>query len=193
MTDEPTCLVFLPALGQLPTDWQEQVTAVPPQWRCWVPWLRGMKPTDRSTFELDAAVADLVQFLEQHGVRRTHLVGLSLGAIVATRMAASRPELVDHLVLAGQFELPSRAAVRAQRTALRLTPRRVLAARHLDKVRVLAALHELERLDPAGDRDRVTSPVLEMPGPERMNQQDPEEFNRRVLGFLSGQGPEGPS
>lgn len=184
MNEQPTCLVFLPALGQLPTDWQEQVTAVPPQWRCWVPWLRGMKPTDKLTFELDAAIADLAQFLEQHGVRRTHLVGLSLGAIVAARLAAQHPELVDRLVLAGQFEMPSRSAIRAQRTALRLTPRKALASRHLDKDRMMAALNELGRLDPAGDRAHVIAPTLELPGSERMNEQDPASFNEKVLSFL---------
>lgn len=181
---DPTCLVFLPALGQLPTDWQDQVAAVPTDWRCWVPWLRGLKPTDRGTFELDAAVGDLVSFLETHGVRRTHVVGLSLGALVAARLAAQHPELVDRLVLAGQYDAPSRTAVRAQRRALKLTPRRVLAGRHLDKDRLLAALEELERLDPAGDRERVQAPTLDLPGPERMNQQDPQAFNEAVLDFL---------
>lgn len=187
MSEHSTCLVFLPAMGQLPTDWQDQVTAVPPQWRCWVPWLRGMKPTDEVTFELDAAVADLAQFLEQHGVRRTHVVGLSLGAIVAARLAAQHPELVDRLVLAGQFEMPSRSAIRAQRTALRLTPRKALASRHVDKDRMLAALSELGRLDPAGDRATISAPTLELPGDERMNERDPTAFNESVLGFLDQQ------
>lgn len=185
MNEHPTCLVFLPAMGQLPTDWQEQVTGVPPDWRCWVPWLRGMKPTDSLTFELDAAVADLAQFLEQHGVRRTHVVGLSLGAIVAVRLAAQHPALVDRLVLAGQFEMPSRRAIRAQRTALRLTPRKALASRYLDKDRMLAALDELGRLDLAGDRAQVSAPTLELPGSDRMNEQDPTAFNDKVLSFLN--------
>lgn len=185
MNEQPTCLVFLPAMGQLPTDWQEQVTAVPPDWRCWVPWLRGMKPTDSRTFELDAAVADLAQFLEQHGVRRTHVVGLSLGAIVAARLAAHHPALVDRLVVAGQYEMPTRTTIRAQRAALRLTPRKTLASRHMDKDRMMAALDELGRLDPAGDRAQVSAPTLELPGSERMNEQDPAGFNDQVLSFLN--------
>lgn len=185
MNDPQPCLIFLPALGQLPTDWQDQVSAVPPEWRCWVPWLRGLKPTDSTTFELDAAVADLLQFLQQHGVRRTHLVGLSLGAIVAARVAAQHPDVVDRLVLAGQYEVPSRTAVRAQRLALRLSPHRSLAARGVDKDRILSALTELARLDPAGDRRRITAPTLELPGAERMNEQDPRAFNEQVLTYLN--------
>jgi 3-oxoadipate enol-lactonase len=209
----PPCLVFLPTVGQLPTDWQDQVTAVPADWRCWVPWLRGLKPTDAGTFELDAAVADLVRFLEQHGVRRTHLVGLGLGALVALRAAAHHPDLVDRLVLVNGQVAPPRGVLRAQRTALRLTPRAALRRQHVDKDRALAALDALRDLDLHADLARVRAPTLvlsgasdraavpasrlladgiagavrhELPGGERLNQDTPAEFNELVLGFLTG-------
>lgn len=209
----PPCLVFLPTIGQLPTDWQDQVTAVPADWRCWVPWLRGLKPTDAGTFELDAAVADLARFLEQHGVRRTHLVGLGLGALVALRTAARHPDLVDRLVLVNGQVTPPRSVLRAQRTALRLTPRAVLRRQHVDKDRALAALAAMRDLDLHADLARVQSPTLvlagasdraavpasrllaagipsvvrhELPGGERLNEDTPAEFNELVLGFLTG-------
>jgi pimeloyl-ACP methyl ester carboxylesterase len=45
--------------------------------------------------------ADAVQVLDEAGVERAHVVGASLGGMVAQLLAAERPERVDRLVLAG--------------------------------------------------------------------------------------------
>lgn len=215
MTQDRTALVILPTVGQLPTDWQEQVTAVPPDWFCRVPWLSGLKPTDQRTFDLGTAVGEVRTLLEQHGVRRTHLLGLGLGAVVALRLAAQHPGLVDRLVLSGGQVTPPRAVLRAQRTALRMTPRRVLARRNLDKDRALAAVAAMTDLDLHGDLALVTAPTLVLvgdrdrpavpaarllaagiadarlevlPGGERLNEDAPGRFNDLVLDFLRGPG-----
>ena len=44
---------------------------------------------------------DAVQVLDEAGVERAHVVGASLGGMVAQLLAADRPERVDRLVLAG--------------------------------------------------------------------------------------------
>lgn len=213
MADDRTALVILPTVGQLPTDWQEQITAVPPDWFCRVPWLSGLKPTDQRTFDLEVAVGEVRTLLEQHGVRRTHLLGLGLGAVVALRLAAHHPDLVDRLVLSGGQVTPPRAVLRAQRTALRLTPRRALLRRHIDKDRALAAVDAMQDLDLhgdlalvtaptlvlVGDRDRVAAPAAKLlaagiagarlevlAGGERLNEDDPGRFNDLVMGFLGG-------
>lgn len=219
MADERTALVILPTVGQLPTDWQEQVTAVPPDWFCRVPWLSGLKPTDRRTFELETAVGEVRTLLEQHGVRRTHLLGLGLGAVVALRFAAQCPDMVDRLVLSGGQVTPPRAVLRAQRTALRMTPRRALTRRNIDKDRALAAIEAMADLDLHGDLERVGAPTLVLvgdrdrtaapaakllaagikgarlevlPGGERLNEEDPGRFNDLVMEFLAGSEQDAP-
>jgi len=44
---------------------------------------------------------DTVQVLDEAGVERTHVLGASLGGMVAQLLAAEQPERVDRLVLAG--------------------------------------------------------------------------------------------
>ena len=46
--------------------------------------------------DLSRQLADL---LERHGIGRAHVAGISLGGLIAQHFAASRPDLVDRLVL----------------------------------------------------------------------------------------------
>lgn len=62
-TERPPAIVFLPGMGQMPTDWQSQVASLPPGWRGFVPWLPGLKPTDKQGFDLERAVGEMVMLL----------------------------------------------------------------------------------------------------------------------------------
>lgn len=53
-------------------------------------------PAPYGIAELSEQVAALLQ---QEGVERTHVAGISLGGLVAQHLAATRPALVDHLAL----------------------------------------------------------------------------------------------
>jgi 3-oxoadipate enol-lactonase len=62
-----------------------------------------------------AMAADAAQVLDEAGVERAHVVGTSLGGMVAQELALAQPERVDRLVLActtpggaGAFPLPQR-------------------------------------------------------------------------------------
>ena len=52
-------------------------------------------------YTVDDLAADAVQVLEEAGVDRTHVLGASLGGMVAQLLAAEHPERVASLVLAG--------------------------------------------------------------------------------------------
>jgi 3-oxoadipate enol-lactonase len=61
--------------------------------------------------------ADAVQVLDEAGVERAHVVGTSLGGMIAQELALSSPERVDRLVLAGTTPGGPRAYPMPQVTA----------------------------------------------------------------------------
>jgi pimeloyl-ACP methyl ester carboxylesterase len=211
----PSAVVFLPGLGQLPTDWQAQITAVPAGWRAFVPWLAGMKPTDPARFDLDRAVGGVVSLLEAESLPRAHVCGLSLGAVVAVRLAAQHPELVGRLVLASGQVSPPRSLLKLQLAMTRRTPESRFRKEGLTRERAVAALEALSALDLRADLARVQAPTLVLTGSgdranrsaakalaagirgarlevldggHALNTQSPEAFNRAVFGFLVTEG-----
>jgi 3-oxoadipate enol-lactonase len=205
-------VIFLPGFGQMPTDWQDQVTALPTRWRGYVPWLAGMKPTDTSGFELNRAVGGVVTMMETQGIKRAHVCGLSLGSVVALRLAAEHPELVDRLILASGQVTPRRSMMKLQLAVMRRTPEAKFLAQGMTKEKALEAFGALAALDLRADLAKVKAPTLVLTGeqdqPNRpaakalaagirgarleviagthaLNTSAPEEFNAAVFGFLT--------
>lgn len=86
--------------------WVGQVpTLVDAGFRVWTPERRGHghTPDTAEPFTYASMVGETVTFLEAVVHARAHLVGWSDGAVVAARVAATFPELVDRLVLVGQY------------------------------------------------------------------------------------------
>src|SRR4051795_6879496 len=54
---------------------------------------------------------DLVGLLDTLGIQRTHVLGLSMGAMIAQEFALRHPERLDRLVLSGCAAAPARSAV----------------------------------------------------------------------------------
>ncbi len=104
----PRPLVLLHGLGQGPIAWQDFVSALGAGRPMHAPWMVGLRPKDPVGFDLGAAAAGLADELELQGIRRADVLGVSVGASVAMRLAVERPDLVGRLVLAG----PHRAALR---------------------------------------------------------------------------------
>lgn len=92
-------LILLHGLGQSPDAWERMREAAPAGWTVLAPWLRGMAPEDASTFSLESASSQVVDLIEATGDQPVAVCGLSLGAMVATHLAAVRPDLVDRLGL----------------------------------------------------------------------------------------------
>lgn len=208
----PPAVMFLPGMGQMPTDWQEQVTALPTGWRGFVPWLPGLKPTDKQGFELDRAVGELLTFMDTHNLRSTHLVGLSLGAAVALRLAARHPERVQRLVLASGQVTPPKLVMKMQLALMRRTPEAKFLAEGMLKERAIGAVETLAKLDLRADLKAVQAPTLVLAGAQdaankagakalaggirgarlvtidgghALNTANPTDFNREVFGFLN--------
>ena len=67
----------------------------------------GRSPDAPGPFSYDAMAEQTAAFLDALVDRRAHLVGWSDGAVVGALVARHRPELVDRLVLIGQYFDPS--------------------------------------------------------------------------------------
>jgi pimeloyl-ACP methyl ester carboxylesterase len=84
-------------------------------WRYWVPSMQALSPRYRAyaldlwgfgdsgkrpeRYALEAQTALLPRFMDQLGIARAAVVGHALGAAVALRFAAERPEMVTRLML----------------------------------------------------------------------------------------------
>jgi pimeloyl-ACP methyl ester carboxylesterase len=69
----------------------------------WAPDLRGYnlsdRPVEKSAYELDNLVADVVALVKETGYPRAHIVGHDWGGIIAWAIAERFPELVNRLVI----------------------------------------------------------------------------------------------
>ena len=160
----PTAVIFLPGFGQMPTDWQDQVTALPSGWRGFVPWLAGMKPTDKSGFELNRAVGGIVTLMETQGIKKAHICGLSIGSVVGLRLAAEYPDLVDRLVLASGQVTPRKSLMKLQLAIMRRTSEAKFLAQGMTKEKAIAAFESIAALDLRADLSKVKAPTLVLTG-----------------------------
>ncbi|WP_116115803.1 alpha/beta fold hydrolase [Austwickia chelonae] len=149
----PPFFLFVHDLGQTPLQWEEQVAALPSGVGAACPWLRGTRPGGKTVeFTIGDAATSLITALDENGVASATLVGAGFGGTIALHAAARFPERVVAVhAISAPLQL-SKKQLALQRTALRFMSRRSLAARNIDKDRLLAAL--------AGAADGLTSDDL---------------------------------
>jgi len=108
-TQRPAILL-LNALGATLSIWERQVPALAEHFvvvRCDMRG-HGESPVPPGPYVLDDLVDDCIALLDNLGIQRVHLAGLSLGGMTAMRMAARNPERVDRLaVLSSSAQLGS--------------------------------------------------------------------------------------
>jgi pimeloyl-ACP methyl ester carboxylesterase len=80
--------------------WEPQVPALIEQVRITRYDVRGFGRSSAATPQHDA-VADLLGLLDHLGIRRAHIVGMSMGGAIATDFALTHPERTSTLVLIG--------------------------------------------------------------------------------------------
>jgi len=99
-TTSTATIVFLHGLGGTRTAWEPQLKALSDNYRCvaWdMPGYGASAPIENLTFSTTAAA--VVALLDDIGVERAHLVGLSLGGMHALHAAINHPDRVDRMVL----------------------------------------------------------------------------------------------
>lgn len=116
--DAPAVLL-LNSLGSNLAMWDAQVPALNEHFlviRCDTRG-HGESPVPPGPYGIDDLVDDAVALLDNLGIERAHVAGLSLGGMVAMRLAARNPERVDRLVLLCTSALLGPAETWAERAA----------------------------------------------------------------------------
>lgn len=94
-------VVLGPSLGTTLAMWRPQVAALRREFRVVAYDHRGhgRSPVPPGPYALGDLAGDLLRLLDGLGLERVHLCGLSLGGMVAMRLATIAPERVDRLAL----------------------------------------------------------------------------------------------
>lgn len=102
-------VLFLHGMGCDDTDWQPQVEAFADRYRCITVDHRGHGRSDREVgngYSIAGFASDALGVLDQLGVDYAHLVGLSMGGMIAQQIAVTEPDRVCTLSLLDTFARP---------------------------------------------------------------------------------------
>ncbi|HEX5193804.1 MAG TPA: alpha/beta fold hydrolase [Solirubrobacteraceae bacterium] len=94
-------VVLIHGVGDRSESWGGVIDRLPPGLDVVTYDLRGHGDSDKppGPYSLDDFVTDHVSVLDSLGIERCHVVGFSLGGMIAQAIALTRPETVDRLVL----------------------------------------------------------------------------------------------
>lgn len=175
-------MVLVHALGSSRRAWTSQIEALSDRHRVLAPDLPGHGDA-KGPFTLDRAVESVHATIAQ-GAEKAHVVGISVGAVVALLAYLEHPAEVASLVLSGGLAHPPRWLA-LQRVITQITPERLFVRasvgmysggrsehanaaaedlRRCGKRTLLAALQELANLDLRPRLSQVTAPTLVLCG-----------------------------
>jgi 3-oxoadipate enol-lactonase len=94
-------LVFLHGMGGSWRDWEPQLDHLRDRYRCIVIEHRGHGRSEatRGAYSTDLFAADAAAVCRHLGVGHAYVVGLSMGGMIAQKLALAEPDLVEALVL----------------------------------------------------------------------------------------------
>ena len=97
--DAPAVVLF-PSLGSTVEMWEPQVAPLAEHFRVVRvdPRGHGRSPAPPGPYTIDDIGGDVVALLDRLGIRRAHVVGVSLGGMVALWMAINHPDRVERIV-----------------------------------------------------------------------------------------------
>lgn len=95
-------VLFLHGLGGSLLDWDPQIPDFSPRYRVIRCDVRGHGKSDRppGPYQVEDFTADVTAVLHAAGVKSAHVVGLSMGGMIALQLAVDAPDRVRSLVLA---------------------------------------------------------------------------------------------
>ena len=94
-------IIFLHGLGVSSRDWTEQVDYFCHHWRVIAPDFRGHGASDKpdSHYDISVHAKDVLGLMDQLDIDRAHLVGLSMGGMVAFQIAAIAPQRLKSMTI----------------------------------------------------------------------------------------------
>ena len=94
-------VLFLHGLGGGLLDWEPQVPAFAPKYRTIRLDVRGHGSSDKPKrkYEVEDFTSDAIAVLRAAGAERAHIVGISMGGMIALQLALDAPGMVRSLVL----------------------------------------------------------------------------------------------
>jgi pimeloyl-ACP methyl ester carboxylesterase len=104
-TGEGNPLVLLHGLGSSHRDWFFQVPEFSKHYRVLTPDCRGHGESDKPAgpYSIGLFAYDVIALLDALGIERVHLLGISMGGLVAQQIALDDPARVRSLVLVNTF------------------------------------------------------------------------------------------
>ena len=114
-------LVLLHGLGSSREDWQLQTPVFAQSWRVIAPDCRGHGDSDGppGPYSIKLFASDVEALLESLDVSQAHVLGISMGGLVAQQLALDAPQRVKSLVLVNTFSHLSISGVGALFALLR--------------------------------------------------------------------------
>lgn len=113
--DEGTgpAIVFLHGLGGCWRDWEPQVESLSDRYRVVVIEHRGHGRSERvpGPYSTDQFATDALAVCRDLGIDHAYVVGLSMGGMIAQKLALAAPDFVDALVLCDTFTRMGRGGV----------------------------------------------------------------------------------
>jgi len=102
---EGPALVFIHGLGACHKMWQPQVEPFAKHFKVIIYDVRGHGESTSSDdkYSIKLFASDLKVLLDELGVAKAHICGLSMGGLIAQQFALDCPAMVDKLILAGTF------------------------------------------------------------------------------------------
>lgn len=147
-------VIFLAEAGQLPTVWQPQVEALPPDLPMASPWLDGLRPGQQRSFASASAAQALSDLLTEQGIDRGYVVAHGFSTLVAS-LAASQDDRIAGLILIAPRVPPTKRQTRGLKLMSRFLPGGG-AFDQGDLARALDALAEFDLPDVLG---RIFAPT----------------------------------
>lgn len=130
-------LLLLHGLGSSSRDWEHQLDALSARFEVIVPDLRGHGRSDKPPGPYSVALfaSDIAEFMRMLGLGAAHLVGLSMGGMLAFQLALDHPQSVRSLIIVNSApELVPRGLKQRWQFARRRWIVRLLGMRRMGKV-----------------------------------------------------------
>jgi 3-oxoadipate enol-lactonase len=157
-------IMLLHGVGSGPSAWQPQIGALCDRFHLAVPDVLGA-PGAPETFSFPEVCGTLADWMRTRPTGPVHLVGLSLGAMIAVRLAADHPDVTASLIISGAQLKPPRLLMTIQRAVMAVLPARLLGATSSqEKRRLVSVIDSVSHVDLRADAIRVQARTLVLCG-----------------------------